>query len=320
MPKSSPAGSTDPEPEVASGAAAAHAAEVARYYDANTRRFLAVGPRRGSASIHRELWGPGVASRVEAVAFVDRLLVDEIRSRVPGAHSVLDLGCGVGGTAYHLATSLPEIDVTGVTISRLQLRLAAEGAEARGLGGRCRFLSGDFGASDVGSGFDAAVGVESLAHAARPSDFFAGAARALAPGGLLLVVDDFLTRPRDELLAAQRGAVDDFRAGWRVPSVDTVEVAISAAAEEGFDAVEARDLSGFVRTGRPRDRLIGLLAPAFRVAGLRRIPFFGNMIGGDALRRGLRCGFVAYRLLVFELARSRPVGTHRAEARPRSLP
>ena len=43
-----------------------------------------------------------------------------------------------------------------------------------------------------------------------------------------------------------------------------------------------------------------MVSPLFRVAGLSRIPFFGNMVGGNALQAGLRSGLFEYRFLVLE--------------------
>ena len=45
--------------------------------------------------------------------------------------------------------------------------------------------------------------------------------------------------------------------------------------------------------------LIAGLAPLFRGLRLVGVPFFGNMIGGDALQRGLRRGDFSYRMLVW---------------------
>jgi SAM-dependent methyltransferase len=278
------------------------ASGVARYYDANTRRFLLVGPGQDTHAIHRELWAPGVTSAAQAVDYVNTLIIDEVRAcaeRSPRPLSIVDLGCGVGGTVCRLAHDLPEAQVAGVTISTRQVELARTLAARRGLAGRCRFVLGDFQTADLGDGHDVAIAVEAAVHADAPERFFAAAARALRPGGLLVVVDDFLARPREELGAAGSARAADLQAGWRLPSLTTPGVAAAAAEEAGLWLERDDDLTELVRTGRPRDRVIALLVPVFRALRLSGVPFFGNMIGGDALQRGIRAGDFSYRMMVY---------------------
>jgi hypothetical protein len=45
--------------------------------------------------------------------------------------------------------------------------------------------------------------------------------------------------------------------------------------------------------------LIAVVAPLFERLGLAGVPFFGNMIGGNALQIGLREGLLRYRMLSF---------------------
>ena len=61
-------------------------AHVRRYYDVNTWKFLLTGSQR---AIHRELWGPGVTNRREAVHHAHALVLDELG---PDDRRVLDLG------------------------------------------------------------------------------------------------------------------------------------------------------------------------------------------------------------------------------------
>ncbi len=276
------------------------AGAVARYYDANTRRFLAAGPGNGTYSIHRELWGPGVESAAQAVEHIDTLLARRIEELAWDPHSVLDIGCGVGGSVFRLARAFPRAAITGVTVSRAQVRTARRVASSLGFEDRCRFLDGDVLEHDVGSGYDAAVAVESFAHVADAFAFFGAAARSLRSGGVLLVVDDFLSRPLQSLDPAGRRVVGDFRAGWLVPGVRTVAETVSSARTHGLGLLSDEDLTPLIRLGRARDRMIRVLAPVFRAAGLASIPFFGNMIGGDALQRGLRDGLLSYRMLTFQ--------------------
>jgi len=269
-------------------------ARVRRYYDANTWKFLVTGSQR---AIHRELWGPDVSTRAEAVHHAHALVLDELGQ---DDRRVLDLGCGVGTAALWLAQRRP-VEVVGVSISPAQVRMAGRFAARSGpLRGRVRFALADFTAlpEDL-RGFDLAFAIESFVHADPAAAFFQGAARALRPGGALVVIDDVLTGdPADPRLG-------DFRRGWHVAALCPVSELSVLAAEAGLTLVASRDLSPLQRLGRPRDRLIRALQPA-----LRRIrghsAWAESLVGGDALQRCHRAGLLEYRLLRFI---RRPEGT-----------
>jgi hypothetical protein len=93
--------------------------------------------------------------------------------------------------------------------------------------------------------------------------------------------------------------VVDFRVGWRVPGVSTVDACVRAAGTAGLELASADDLTHLTRQGRPRDRAIALIRPWLRGSRFSSSPFFGNMIGGNALQIGLREGFLKYRFVVF---------------------
>lgn len=292
---------------------------VERYYDRNTRRFLAFGGGSASGAIHRQLWGPGVATVREAAGYVNRLLEDALRGvELPGHPVFLDLGCGVGGTLLHLARAFPAASLHGVTISRRQVEIARRAAERSGVESRCRFHPSDFESLALGIEADVIVAIESFTHSRSADDFLATVARHLRPGGTLVVIDDFLRRDDERYDDERRNdhkrnderrndepnpdadrLASEFRKGWQVPSLCTSRSLIERARAAGLELVENRDLSGLIRLGRPRDRLIGVVAPLVKRLGLADVPFFGNLVGGNALHAGLVSGVFEYRWLCF---------------------
>jgi trans-aconitate methyltransferase len=287
------------------GAHASSTEEIARYYDRNTRRFLWLGSGRGVHSMHRELWGPGVASARDAADHINRVIADEIAAlAVPqGAREspvIVDFGCGVGGTLFHLARRFPTARLKGITVSQRQVDIAERLAAELGFADRCSFSLGDFQSADLDVRADVVVAVESFAHSGSADAFLANAARHLRPRGALVVADDFLASEPDALNAHQRAWVDQFRSGWRVHALCTADRVVGAAAPHGLVAEKAVDLTPLTRpASRVRDRLTAAMGPLAAALGLGRMPFYGNLIGGNALQIGLREGFISYRLLTF---------------------
>jgi cyclopropane fatty-acyl-phospholipid synthase-like methyltransferase len=273
--------------------------DVADYYDRNTSRFLLMGG--GAPSMHRALWATGTASARDAAAHVDRLLAAAVDGFALGsAPSIVDFGCGVGGTLFHLAEHLPSAALTGVTVSRRQVEAATRMARDRGLQSRCRIMLGDFQTIELETPAEVIVAVESFVHSASPDAFLASAARNLGSAGHLIVVDDFLAGEETTLGTSARARVEEFRAGWRIPALGTVEELAGAAARHGFSLRASDDLTPLTRPGsRLRDRITAAASPLLARLGLARMPFYGNIIGGNALQIGLREGFLRYCMLIF---------------------
>ena len=271
-------------------------AQVQRYYDRHTATFLRYGQGGGAGAIHRAVWGPGVETREAAFHYVEDTLIDQLGGTLQSVAepSVVDLGCGVGGSLCYLAERLPMRGV-GVTLSPVQARLAAERIRAAGLEERIRCLEGDY--ADPGLDLPAAdlvYAIESFVHGPDPAAFFAQCARILRPGGLLVICDDV---PRPTGAPAARRAVDRFRRGWRINSLLDRDALRALAGNAGFEHGSTRDLTPFLELGRPRDRALGVLA-----ALLGWLPVharLGHLTGGSALQTCLRRGWIGYDLALF---------------------
>jgi SAM-dependent methyltransferase len=107
---------------------------------------------------------------------------------------ILDVGCGFGGTIASLNERFADLELVGVNIDPRQLERARR--TVRPLhGNRIRFVEGDGCRLTFGPGsFDVVLAVECIFHFADRAAFFAGAARALVPGGRL-ALSDFVPPP-----------------------------------------------------------------------------------------------------------------------------
>ena len=276
---------------------------IAAYYDASTRRFLAVGGSGAALAIHRPLWAPGVGSPDQAAAHVNTLVAraaEAALGRPPDR--VRDLGCGVGGTLFHLAGHWPQAALSGLTLSAEQVRLARSHARARGLDRRVHVLRSDFTLPTTLPRADLVLAIESHVHAPSAASFLQSARAHLAPGGVLIVVDDMLAVPEDRLDPRARSLVAAFRRGWRLGHVTPACGLLAAAREVGLQAVSSTDLGPLLRLDRWRDRALRLFGPLADRLGLGQIPLFSNMIGGNALTQAHRGGIMAYRMVVLQSA------------------
>ncbi len=143
--------------------------------------------------LYRLLWGEhlhhGYWDNDESVPRAQIQLMERLAERagVPKGARALDIGCGLGGSAMWLAEQF-ECDVTGITISPVQARMATAKAKARGLSARVHFEVHDANIwRPEPANVDLIWIMESSEHFRDKAGFFEHCARALRPGGVLAV-------------------------------------------------------------------------------------------------------------------------------------
>ena len=275
---------------------------IADYYDANTTRFLAIGGSGRALAIHRGLWPPGIHNAEDAAAEINRRIEATLAGLdVPAPTSVIDLGCGVGGTMFQLAAVWPEAAFEGVTISARQIRIARDAAARRGLAERCRFRQADFASTGLTEA-ELVIAIESHVYADSAGAFLTAAARITAAKGHLVIVDDMLSTTESMLSARDRHRIARLRVGWRLGHVPAVDELRAAAGAAGFTVAADHDLTPLLRLNRWRDTVLRVVAPIASGFGLARWPLFANMIGGNALNAAYRSRALCYRMMVLRRA------------------
>ncbi|MES2015495.1 MAG: methyltransferase domain-containing protein [Pseudomonadota bacterium] len=203
----------------------------------------------------------------------------------PACH-VLDVGCGVGGAACHLAR-VTGASIRGLTPNPAQLQLARESAQrhavlkvAFDLGEACDLPYPD-------ASFDVVLFFESACHFPDRARFFAESLRVLKPGGRL-AGQDWLAGPDQQRSAA---LVERVCATWAIASLDTVSGYASEMRSAGFDVRLALDmrtemdlLRGFMATPLQRREVE---REACRTANpIRRMIMEGLLVLGEAAECG----------------------------------
>jgi SAM-dependent methyltransferase len=226
--------------------------------------------------MHRPVWGPGVSTLDAAIHYVDELILRALPTRA-GRSTIVDLGCGLGASLLYLARRA-ELVGEGLTISQRQAARATELIARAGLSDRVRCREADYHRVPADL-----VGQADLAYSMRPD-------------GTLLVCDDFLTSRKPPESARGARWLDEFRTGWRVGSLLTVEQVRDTAAVHGLELVRDVDLTPALRLRRPRDRLLTVLVAMgrpMRPSG----EYWYSLLGGNALQLAIVDGLVGYHFL-----------------------
>jgi len=184
--------------------------------------------------LHHGYWDGNETIPQAQVQLMERLAE---RAGISRGAVVLDIGCGLGGSAFWLAEHF-NCRVTGMTISPVQARMANKKAKAMGLSDRVRVQIKDANQwePDPGS-VDLVWIMESSEHFEDKKTFFERCASVLKPGGVLAVCA-WLRRdgpmPEDEqqlvatiakaMLSASLDSLSDYRT-WMSDSGLTVTTA-----------------------------------------------------------------------------------------------
>jgi tocopherol O-methyltransferase len=135
--------------------------------------------------IHHGLWDNGAATPKQA----QRRLIDRLAAmaRLGRGQTVLDVGCGMGGSTIDLASRFG-CRATGVTLSRVQRIWATMAAAMHGVGERTRFRCADAEKVQLPPrSFDVVWIVECSEHLFDKPEFFRRVATWLKPGGRVAI-------------------------------------------------------------------------------------------------------------------------------------
>lgn len=215
---------------------------------------------------------------------------------------VLDLGCGFGASLLRWVAAGAQSGV-GVTASEVQIATAQQEAQRRGLATQATFVHGDFTALPPGP-FDVVLAIESLGHAQDLAAVLQRVCAALAPDGVLLLVDDQLRDAHD----GDEVDVGELAHRWRSPRLRSVDELDAALAAAGLTTRTDLDLTMQVPTsderGLARRRRWLRLASLLPVPSLRHV--VDAFLGGIALERLYHRRLCCYRARVATRADHRP--------------
>ncbi len=193
----------------------------------------------GTNNIHYGYWENGHQEGVRRKDHRDALermnAVMAKAARITTEDTVLDAGCGMGGSAVWMAKTFG-CSVTGITICEHHISLAKRFAQENDIDHLCRFFTKDFTDTGLNSASCDVVWVlESSCYAVDKQKFIEEAARLLKPGGRLVVADGFLQK--GVLSEDEQEMLDRWMRGWVVPNVLSREQFGRHLEESGFEDI-----------------------------------------------------------------------------------
>ncbi len=284
-----------------------HSDKVKNYYERNTRRFLWFHKDNTHKSIHQPLWKEPYFTTQDAFFYSNKLILEEMlnyTSKPP--LTVLDLGCGVGGSIFYLQEHFKEdAHYCGVTISATQIALATQNAEQLNLSSTIQFIEADFtNLPKKVPETDIVFSIEAFVHASNADKYFEQVGQKLNKGGKLILIDDFLNDAIDHKRLDQKGqqAIIDFKYGWLVNSLKTTTEIKDISERYGLEIIEETDLTPYMKNNTLKHKWIRFLVFSFRwlyELSPWKSYYFRSWIGGVGKQYCLKKGIVKYKKIVF---------------------
>ena len=144
--------------------------------------------------------------------------------------------------------------------------------------------------------------VEALVHADRLEPVAENISRSLKLGGELVICDDFLAFPYDQLGEREQEMIDCLRKGWEIPSLSTWDSFNGILKTHGLELVETEEWTPFLKLDRWRDKMLSIL---MRVGGDLPIhsTLWGSWKAGNVLRQTSLDGLTQYRFGIWKKVR-----------------
>lgn len=213
--------------------------EIVAYYDNCEVDYAIVWHLKTHHCMHYGYWEKNTRRLRQALNLMNQKLAEH--ARITRADTVLDAGCGVGGSSIYLARNIG-CRVQGITLSEKQVKSCRRNAEAHGVGHLARFDRRNYLATDFPEeSFDVVWAIESVCYAPEKLDFLKEAYRLLCPGGRL-VVADFFSVPLAPG-SPEAALMNKWTNTWAIGSYEVAGVFQEKMTKAGFQNTVSRDVT-----------------------------------------------------------------------------
>ncbi|MGB6269677.1 MAG: methyltransferase domain-containing protein, partial [Olleya sp.] len=154
--------------------------------------------------------------------------------------TLLDMGCGMGGSMRYAIKKHKNLTAFGVTLSDFQVKKGNE--LLKGLKGS--ILKENYNNTSFKSNsFDTALAIESFCHSGHSKDSLKEAFRVLKPNGQLVIADAFLKKEESELCYGSKYAYKKLCNHWSLERLETKDNMIKKLKDVGFKDIKIEDAS-----------------------------------------------------------------------------
>ncbi len=245
--------------------------------------------------IHHGYWQTGKETKERA----QEQLIEKLIRRAgiqKGAH-ILDVGCGIGGSAIFLQKNL-RAKVTAITISPVQVTIGRK--LSREAGTPVEFLAMDAEKMSFRKQFDIVWSIEAISHFSNKRKFFKECQDVLKPGGKIVLTD--WLKANDLKATDQRKYIEPIEKAMLLPRMESPDDYVHYLADAGFRSAFFEDMS--VKVSKTWEISAGLIKKAslWKLAAELGKDFIRFLRGFQAMRRGYQSGSLVYGLIVAEKA------------------
>jgi tocopherol O-methyltransferase len=267
---------------------------VIEYYDQCHVDYKILWRSHRNLCIHFGYFDDEHSDHETALPNMNRVLASRVG--ITSEDSVLDAGCGVGGSSIWLAENRGA-KTCGINIQPLHLRLAREEATRRGIEHLVRFEERDYCDTGFDPGtFDVVWALESVCHCEDKGTFIIEAYRVLKPGGRLVVADFFQFEA--DLDAAERERMRLWLDGWALPHLAHIDEFREGLRSAGFAHIVCDDITANVMRSSRRiykaSRIILPMSKPLEILGVRSKRQTANVIASHHQYTTLRDGLWGY--------------------------
>ncbi len=271
--------------------------QIAQFYDASSLLW----EQTWGEHMHHGYYGrAGTDKRDRAQAQID--LLEELLdwAEVKQAATIIDVGCGIGGSTRYLAQKFNAI-ATGITLSPVQARRASQKTQEVNLSQKVQFQVADaLNMPFSDDKFDLVWSLESGEHMPDKVKFLQECYRVLSPGGTLILAT-WCHRPTTslagELTANEKRHLQEIYRVYCLPYVISLPEYEKIARECGFVSLKADDWSVAVApfwetvmdSALEPQALIGLLQSGWTTVQAA--------LSLNLMRRGYQRGLIRFGLL-----------------------
>ncbi len=265
--------------------------QIVRHYDELSPFYKAVW----GVHIHHGFWTSGTETKEEAQEQLIRELV--FRAKIENGSRILDIGCGLGGSAIFLSKTLGA-RVIGITISPVQVEMGND--LARQCGADVHVMLMDAESLEIDGKFDVVWSVEALSHLSDKTQCFQSIPNLLSHGGKLVIADWFKSSATTTV--QEREVLEPIERAMLVPKLEKPCVYVEYISRAGLNVTSFEDLSANV--SKTWDLAIELVRkPAmWQFAATHAKDFMAFVDGFDAMRAGYKSKALVYGALIAQKA------------------